>query len=89
MPPYFLQQDSKVDCGAACAAIFRRQDQTEPALLGERVKSLARWPRFVVAFGRIFGRTNIVQKRANVIPQHFLIRRKSEIHCDISPLIEF
>ena len=49
MPAGFLQQDGEIDRRAAGAAVFRRQDQAEPAVLGQRLIGFARRTRLIVA----------------------------------------
>ena len=76
-----FQQDGEVDGRAAHAAIFGRQAQPEPAVLGERVIGLARRLAFVVAFFGVVRRADFVEQLPDVIAQRFLILREIEIHC--------
>src|ERR1700690_1505095 len=75
-----FQQDGQIDGRTAHAAIFGRQAQPEPAVLGERVVGFARGLGVLVAFLRIWGRADFVEQLADVGAQRLLILREAEIH---------
>jgi hypothetical protein len=80
MPTRLFQQDGKVNCGAARAAIFDRNSQAKPAVFCERFVCLPRRTRFVVATLGIFWGTHIIQQVVEVATQRFLTWAKRKIH---------
>jgi hypothetical protein len=73
VPADFLQHDRKIGHAAACATIFGRQNQTEPALFRERLVRFSRRTPFVVARRRVLRRAYPVEELAHVVAQRFLL----------------